>query len=236
LGDGTPAVVRERTTSTHDDARQLAVSGAPHGTWVVAEEQTAGRGRLGRRWEMPAGSGLALSVVLRPRLPPADVPLLCLAAAVAVADRHPALRIKWPNDVLLPDGRKVCGILAEAEPGSDRAAFVLLGVGVNLTASPPLDTAGHLAELSGPPRWTRESLAVALVEDILRWAAKLEGRAHSELVEAWTARSATNGRRVRVGKVEGMAEGIDASGTLWVRGDDGRRHPIVAGDVQLVRW
>ena len=234
--DGTAAVVRASTPSTHDDARQLAVSGEPHGTWVVAERQTAGRGRLGRAWSMPPEAGLAISVLLRPRLAPHEVPLLCLAAAVAVAGLHPRLQIKWPNDVLLPDGRKVCGILAEAEPGDDGVSFVLLGLGVNVHAAPPLPTAGHLDELQPATPWRREAIAVGLVEEVLRWTARLEAGGVDDLVTAWTERSYTTGRRVRVGSVEGIATGIDASGALWVQTDDGQRRAIVAGDVELVRW
>jgi len=237
-GDGVAAVVRAVTPSTHDDARELAEAGCPHGTWVVADEQTAGRGRLGRRWEMPPDSGLAMSVVLRPQLTPARVPLLCLAAAVAVAGLSEALAIKWPNDVLGPDGRKVAGILAEAEPGPSGVAFVLIGVGVNVHGAPPLDTAGSLDAVARPTGrpWRREEVAVAVVEELLRWTGKLERGEVDQLVAAWSERSATTGRRVQVGDIEGVAEGIDASGALWVRTDDGRRRPIVAGDVQLVRW
>jgi BirA family biotin operon repressor/biotin-[acetyl-CoA-carboxylase] ligase len=233
LGDGQHAVVRASTPSTNDDARQLALQGAPHGTWVVAEEQTAGRGRLGRRWELPADQGLAMTMVLRPSLPPHRVPLLGFAAALAVAALDRRLRIKWPNDVQLPDGRKLAGILAEAEPGDDGVAFVLMGIGVNVSGAPPLPTAGHLGELVSR---RREAVAVTVAEELLRWSERLEQGAVEQLVEAWTARSATLGRRVKVGAVEGTAEGIDDSGALWVRDDAGARRPILAGDVQLVRW
>lgn len=231
--DGTHAVVIPTTPSTNDEARRLADQGALHGTWVVAEEQTSGRGRLGRTWAMDPATGLALTVVLRPGLPPARMPLLGFAAALAVAAVDPRLRIKWPNDVLLPDDRKVAGILAEAELGADGVAFVLLGIGINVSAAPDLPTAGHLGELA--PRG-REAVAVAVVEELLRWCGRLEQGDVDGLVEAWTARSATLGRRVRVGAVEGLAEGIDARGALWVRDDAGERRAILAGDVELVRW
>ena len=233
LGDGTHAVVRATTPSTNDEARQLADTGSPHGTWVVAEEQTAGRGRQGRAWSLPADQGLALTVLLRPRLAPHEVPMLGLAAALAVARVHPSLRIKWPNDVQLPDGRKVAGILAEAEPAEQGVAYVLIGIGVNVSGAPPLPTAGHLHELEP---LAREGVAVAIVEELLRWCERLERGGVRELVDAWTARSATAGRRVRVGDVEGVAEGIDDRGALWLRCDDGTRQPILAGDVEMERW
>ena len=221
------------TDSTNTDVRALAVDGAPHGTWLVADRQTAGRGRLGRTWELPIGAGLALSVLLRPRLPPAQVPLLCLAAAEVVAGLHPDLKIKWPNDVLLPGGRKVAGILAEAELDASGAMAVVLGVGVNLSASPPLPTAGHLSELGVV--LARREVAEHIVAGVLAWCTRLEAEGSGPLVDAWTARCGMVGAQVRVSGVAGVAQGIDGSGTLWIL-DDGVAKPIRAGDVEIVRW
>lgn len=235
---GRDAVRRVRVGSTNDEARALAKNGAAHGTWVVTEQQTAGRGRLGRRWEAPDGSALFLSVLLRPELPPTQVPLLCLGAAERVASLHPALRIKWPNDVLLPDGRKVSGILAEAEmEGMDRMS-VVVGVGVNLTAAPPLPTAGCMAELPGW-RCSREEVAVAVVEGLLAACRRLEGGDAAGLVADWSARCGMLGAHVRVSAgrevVQGRATRVDETGTLWVD-VDGTEQPVRAGDVEIVRW
>ncbi len=235
---GLDAERRVQVGSTNDEARGLAHAGAAHGTWVVTEQQTAGRGRLGRRWEAPDGSALFLSVLLRPELPPTQVPLLCLGAAERVAALHPDLRIKWPNDVLLPDGRKVSGILAEAEmEGQDRMS-VVLGVGVNLTSAPPLATAGCMAELGGW-RWTREEVAVAVVEGVLDACRRLEAGDASGLVADWSARCGMLGAQVRVsvgrGVVEGVATRVDETGTLWVD-VEGSEQPVRAGDVDVVRW
>jgi biotin operon repressor BirA-like protein len=129
---------RAEVDSTQRLARDLARAGAPEGTAVVAERQTAGHGRLGRQWHSPAGVNLYCSVILRPRLAPAAVPRLALVAGVAVAvaveetaGRRPA--IKWPNDVLL-DGRKVAGVLTEMDAEVERVAHVIAGIGVNLNA------------------------------------------------------------------------------------------------------
>jgi BirA family biotin operon repressor/biotin-[acetyl-CoA-carboxylase] ligase len=148
-----------RVDSTQQVARDLARDGAAEGTAVVAEEQTAGRGRLGRTWHSPAGENLYCSVVLRPPRAPGEVPQIALVAGIAVAaaveeatGRRPA--IKWPNDVLL-DGKKVAGILTEMESELDRVHHVIAGIGVNLnTRRFPRelrDKASSLLLLTGRP-------------------------------------------------------------------------------------
>jgi len=238
MAAGRPARRLVEAPSTNDVARALASEGAPHGTWVVADRQTAGRGRLGRRWEAPEGAALFLSVLLRPELPPDQVPLLCLGAASCVASLHPDLRIKWPNDVLLPDGRKVSGILAEAEMDGPARMSVVLGIGVNLTATPPLPTAGHLGELSGAPT-ERRLVAEALVEGVLAVCHRLEQGDAAGVVADWSARCGMLGAQVRVTVgstvVEGRATDVDPAGTLWLD-VDGVRQPVRAGDVEIVAW
>lgn len=219
------------TGSTNADLRRLADEGAPHGTALLADSQTAGRGRLGRVWEAPPGSAVLLSVLLRPSLPVARVPLVCLGAAVATAEAcGSAFRIKWPNDVLAPDGRKVAGILAELELTGGRVDYVIVGIGVNVTAAPPLPTATALAEVVDPP--DRVELAGRLIRGVLDLA-ELVGRDPSALLDRWRARSATLGRQVAVGEVRGLAEGIDADGALVVRTSDGLRR-VLAGDVTMI--
>src|SRR5262249_7148114 len=123
------------TGSTNDDAAALVRAGAPHGTVVVADEQTQGRGRQGRSWGSPPGANLHLSAVLRPPLPPHEAPPLTLAAAVAVCDALRGLgadaRIKWPNDVVIDD-RKVAGILTESSTRGGGLDAVVIGIGVNV--------------------------------------------------------------------------------------------------------
>ena len=154
-------VHRDSIDSTNLLAAELARGGAEEGTAVLAEQQTAGRGRLGRSWVSPARLNLYCSVVLRPAIPPLEVPRLTLVAGVAVAEAILATaavpaRIKWPNDVLI-DGRKVAGVLTELEAEADRVRFVVVGIGVNLNATagdfPPelRDKATSLALASGAP-------------------------------------------------------------------------------------
>jgi len=183
--------------STQDVAR-----GMPLGSVVVADHQSAGRGRLDRRWESPEGTALLVSFVLEPN------PLLSLAAGVAAAEAcGPNVRLKWPNDLLL-HGKKLGGILVETTP--ERA---ICGIGINLTWAPD-----GAAKLEQP----RDVLLVRLGESIERWAVAPP----DSILRRWRQLSATLGRRVRIDSTEGLAEDIGANGELIV---DGR--PFVAGSV-----
>ena len=184
-------------TSTQDVARDL-----PVGSVVVAEHQTAGRGRLERRWEAPPGTALLVSFVLEPS------PVLSLAAGVAAAEAcGPDVRLKWPNDLLLRD-RKLGGILVEATP-----AKAICGVGINLSSAP--DGAERLDE-------GRDRLLERLMTSLERWAAAPA----DEVLARWRELSATLGRRVRIDGAEGVAENIGERGELIV---DGKTY--VAGSV-----
>jgi BirA family transcriptional regulator, biotin operon repressor / biotin---[acetyl-CoA-carboxylase] ligase len=220
------------TTSTNDDLRALALAGAPHGTAVLADVQTGGRGRLGRRWDSPPGANVLLSVLVRLPIPPSRLALVTLGAAVATATAcGPAYRIKWPNDVLAPDGRKVAGILAEAEWANGLPEFVIVGVGVNVGAAPPLPTATRLDD-DGTVH-DRDTVAADVLRGILVWAETLVDDVRP-VVDAWRARSATLGARVRVNDVEGVALDIGDDGALVVRTDDGTVQRVLAGDVAMV--
>ena len=201
-----PSVVRLGTVaSTQEAAREL-----PIGSVVVAEHQTAGRGRLDRRWEAPPGTALLASFVVAPH------PLLSLAAGVAAAEAcGPQARLKWPNDVLI-DGRKAGGILVEMT-----AAKAVVGVGINLTWSPP-----GAARVDQP----REVLLEELTQRLGTWASAPP----AAIVQRWRELSDTIGRRVRVelpGRViEGVAQDVGADGSLIVDGE-----PVSAGDVIHLR-
>lgn len=133
---GRPVEAHEAIGSTNERAKELARQGAPEGLLVTAEQQTAGKGRLGRPWQTPAGRALALSLLLRPLIPPTLAPRLTLVAAVAVAEAVRAetglpVGIKWPNDLQVA-GRKLCGILTEMEAEIEQVRFVVLGIGLNV--------------------------------------------------------------------------------------------------------
>jgi BirA family transcriptional regulator, biotin operon repressor / biotin---[acetyl-CoA-carboxylase] ligase len=235
---GGPVVHLDRTGSTNDHARELASAGAPHGTVVVAEEQTAGRGRQGRSWVAPRGRALTLSIVVR--LGDAALDLLPLSAAVAVCETceraapvHCA--VKWPNDVWI-EGRKVAGILIEARP---QEGWAVLGIGLNVDTSEDeldeaiRDQATSLRIAAGSPA-ERERALEALLE-------RLADRLRTEpepLLAAYRERDALHGRQIAWSasgdRLEGKAEGVDDEGNLVVFTRDGERHTLTAGEVHLV--
>ncbi len=217
-------------TSTNDLARAWADEGAPHGAVVSADHQTAGRGRLQRRWASPPGQNLAMSVVLRRDWVAGRVPWACLAAAVAVAEvAGPAFRIKWPNDVQDAHGRKVAGILAEAEWGEGRLRYVVVGIGVNVAWSPP-----DLPHTSSLAAAGVDTTPLALRDEVARALLSWVDRPVEALAAAWTERSATLGRHVRIGAVEGLASHLLGDGGLAVRVAGGDLVEVRSGDVEMV--
>ena len=219
---GTPRAHFRLTDSTNARARELAGRGAPDGTLVTADEQSAGRGRQGRTWSAPAERALLCSVVVRepPRLLP-------LAAGAAVAEVvGPAARIKWPNDVLV-DGRKVAGILVEARL-QERWAVVGIGVNVALRVQDFPAELRNRAGTLGLEESAIEPTLDALLGALGRW---VDGGVESVL-EAVRARDALLGRSVRWGGGTGVGAGIDGEGRLVVRTGAGEVR-LDAGEVHL---
>jgi BirA family biotin operon repressor/biotin-[acetyl-CoA-carboxylase] ligase len=246
---GRPRLHLRRTGSTNERARELAFAGAPHGTLVTASEQTAGRGRHGRRWSAPPASSLLMSLLLRE--PPA---LLPLAAAVAVCEvaGGPA-QIKWPNDIVveLPGPErglaKLAGILIEGRP---QEGWAVLGIGLNVAVQldqlppelrPGADasagaSAGLPAATLGLEARDVELTLDAVLQALERWLSKPA----QVTLEAWRSRDALRGREIVWGAVgsdaqlgHGRAEGIDGTGRLLVALDGGGRTTIAAGEVHL---
>jgi len=217
-----------QTSSTMADARRLAVAGATHGSWVVAGEQSEGRGRLARVWTT---TDVALTAVLRPALPTRRLGLLAIAAAVAVQEACGApFAIKWPNDVLAPDGRKVAGVLCEVESQGAAVGFALVGVGVNVRRAPDaVPTATCLNAFAAAPH-APEAVAAAVMAALLD-AVSLTERDPAALLARWRDRAATVGRRVRVGDVVGVVTGVDVDGALIVQPDVGPAVVVHSGDV-----
>jgi BirA family biotin operon repressor/biotin-[acetyl-CoA-carboxylase] ligase len=235
----------EELGSTSDRAKELADDGAEHGAVVIAESQTAGRGRRGRVWASPPRRNLTFSVVLRPDLPPARAPELTLVASIAVCE---ALRqagvdagIKWPNDVLV-GGRKIAGILTELAAEPDRVHWVVLGVGVNVNARAedfPPELREHATSLfleRGPA--PRALFAAACLTALEEWLDRHAEEGFAAIRAAWRERNVTLGRQVLVradGRdVEGVAVDLDEQGALLVRDGAGLQR-ILSGDVTLLR-
>jgi BirA family transcriptional regulator, biotin operon repressor / biotin---[acetyl-CoA-carboxylase] ligase len=226
---GAPRLHHRTIGSTNARAQELATAGAPHGTIVTAGEQTSGRGRQGRAWSTPAGTALAVSIVLRD--PP---PLLTLAAALAVADVAAALdasgrapAIKWPNDVLL-DGRKVSGILAE---GRLQEGWAVLGIGINVAVAQddfPPQLRERATSLGRKPADVEQALELLLAA-LERWLAAPA----PELLDAYRERDALAGRTISWDGGSGVAAGIADDGRLRVRSQDGAEHLLDAGEVHL---
>ena len=235
-----PKVLRyESLPSTNTELARMASEGAAEGVAVLADEQTAGRGRLQRAWSSPKGAGLYLSILLRPRIPVDRWPLITFMAALAVGDalqEATGLRtdIKWPND-LLSGERKICGILSEAiETPAGRA--VIVGIGINLTQS-AFPEATSVAEATGV-KPDREAILAALLSALTRWYSLLNER--EKIVAAWSSRSSyATGRLVQVNNGDelwrGTTCGVEPDGALRLRTVSGEIKVLRAGDVQSLR-
>ncbi len=235
------------TGSTNQLAFQLADEGAADGTAVIAETQTGGRGRLGRRWESPPAVNLYCSVIIRPPIPPMHASQLTFLSAVAVSraiEKSTGLgpRIKWPNDVLVND-RKIAGLLNEMNAETDTIHFVVLGIGVNINMERGQFPEGlrqpatSLLLESGKTVDRREFTRVLLSEldnlydDYLR-------NGFAGIRDEWLARSMLDGKRVRVsfgeGETTGEVAGIDNDGALLIKGSSGNIERVLAGDVTML--
>jgi BirA family biotin operon repressor/biotin-[acetyl-CoA-carboxylase] ligase len=248
------------TGSTNADAAAAAQAGAPEGLVVVAERQTAGRGRQGRTWSAPARAGIATSVLLRPAEAVAErgwspVPMgrygwLPLLAGVALAEAVARLAeveavLKWPNDLLI-HGAKCAGILAEAAPGN----AVVIGIGLNVTQAAdelPDDPTGPPAtslKLAGAAATDRDPLLRAMLRSLAgwygRWRAAGGDADAAGLRTAYLMSCSTPGREVRVllpggAELTGTATTVDGEGRLVIRGADGAATAVAAGDVLHLR-
>ena len=226
--------------STNRLAAEMAQGGSPAGTAVVAERQTAGRGRAGRTFASPLG-GVYLSVVLRPQLPPAQAGRLTLMGAVAVAEALEQAAgvspsIKWPNDLLLPTG-KVAGILLEMVAREDTVAFVVLGAGVNVRSAP--EGVGATSLWAAGARVGRAATARAMLDRLDANYAALDSGRWAEVLAAWRRRCATLGSAVTVhlpggATLVGRAVDVTLEGALLIETADGVR-TVYAGDVTHVR-
>jgi BirA family transcriptional regulator, biotin operon repressor / biotin---[acetyl-CoA-carboxylase] ligase len=233
-----------KTESTNDVALELGHHGAPEGAVVIAEEQTAGRGRLGRDWHSERASGIYVSVLLRPAIAPASAPILTLLAGLAAREAATsqtglAVDIRWPNDLLL-DGRKFAGILTEMYAEPDRIEFVVVGIGMNVNQE---EMPGELAVTATSLRMASGTTHSRL-ELLVRLLLALEGHYNRFVTEGPEAiierfeRASTyaRGKRVRIHapaeEYTGTTEGLEPSGILRVRRDDGRLESVVTGDVR----
>jgi BirA family biotin operon repressor/biotin-[acetyl-CoA-carboxylase] ligase len=233
LPDGWTLVARDSVASTNDEALSLAEAGAPEGTFVWAREQTGGRGRRGRRWASPVGN-LYCSTVLRPECVAQRAAELGFVAALAVADLvrdGRAVRVKWPNDVLI-EGGKVAGILPESSIGQDgKVEHVVLGIGVNVAFAPELPEMRYPGALLGG---TVEASIQGLAAGLARWLGVWRTRGFETIRAAWLEQAGPLGSTVdvRLGEelVQGAFAGMDRDGALLLETPAGPRR-IVSGEL-----
>ena len=234
----------ETTSSTNEKAYELAEKGAPEGAIVIAEGQTGGKGRMGRKWVSPKKGGVYMSVILRPKMDLDEIPSVTLIAGTAIIDAiEKACGIKagmkWPNDIMI-EGKKVCGVLTEIKAQPDMVDFLVLGIGVNV----------NTPEDKLPPEATslkahtdKDISRVAFVRELLfsldKTYSLFKNKGFKALRSKCREKSVVLGSRVKIMEhnrsTEGLAEDIDDKGALILKSDSGKTQRIFSGDVTLCR-
>ncbi len=233
--------------STNIVAKERAAKGCMEGTVIIADEQTGGKGRLGRSWVSPSKKGIWMSIVLRPVMTPTKAPLITSMAAVAVTQAIANITglkptIKWPNDILI-DGKKVCGILTEMQGDMDTIQYIVVGIGINVNLDMD-DIPDELKDKATSLKIETGSFIcrVAMVKALLReleniYLNYIDTGDSKGIIDYIVDHSATIGNRVKVIGVnthlEGMAIGLSDNGALLVMLDDGRIEKVMSGDVSV---
>ena len=229
-----------KLSSTMAIAREEALAGAVEGTVIIAEEQTAGKGRLERQWVSPRGS-IALSVILYPN--PSDLPSLIMVASLAVVKAIESVtglkpQIKWPNDILI-NGKKVCGILVESGIRDRNRTYAVIGIGINVNVE-----TGSIGEVLLPATSLSDEMGreVSRPELVKRLLVEMErlyllAQDNGVVYQEWRDSLETLGKRVRASSggvvYEGIAESVERNGSLMIRCRDGSLRRFAAGDVTL---
>lgn len=246
---GKEIIFLESTASTNDKAMEIGAQREdPEGILIVADSQTHGRGRLGRSWVSPPGVNLYFSVVLKPPLPPAEVQMITLAAAVAVASavrQHTGLDagIKWPNDILV-NGRKTGGILTEMRSSGSSISLLTVGIGVNvnMSSSSLTEDIRHIATSlkteKGEPV-NREGLLIKILAGMEKTYKNLLNGNKRALINEWLGLNSIIGNNVRVQMqdrvISGTAEGLSNTGELVIRLPSGESETVSAGEVTVLK-
>lgn len=234
--------VEAELPSTSDLLLRLAAAGEPDGMAVLALRQVAGRGRDGRSWQSPAGN-LCVSLLLRPDVPAAEMPAYALLGGVALAEAlagflpdPAAVRLKWPNDVLL-GGAKLGGLLCEASARDGRIEWVVLGLGANLAVAPEVEGRATTCIAAHAPAPEPEAAATALIARVEAWRRRLRAEGIGPLLDAWQRRGPSPGARLTLrtgaGETTGFFRGLDRDGRLLLETDAGLKRfatgELVAG-------
>lgn len=235
----------DEVDSTNTAAKKAAENGAVHGTLVVSERQTGGKGRRGRAWDSPRGTGIFMTLILRPNMAPVHASMLTLVAALAVADgirecTGAESLIKWPNDIVM-SGKKVCGILTEMSADPDCINYVTVGIGINVNMEEfPEEIRGVAASIfTETGKKTKRSLLISAVMAAFEryYEVFMKTTDMSGLLEDYNGKLANCGRTVRVldpaGEYSGTAIGIDREGELLVEMEDTTVRRVLSGEVSV---
>jgi len=236
-------------SSTNEQLRHFAKEGAREGTVLLAESQSEGRGRFGKRWFSPFGVNLYGSILFRPLITPKQAPVFSFIASLALADAiremGPQPAIKWPNDILI-ERKKVAGVLVDLATSGELLDYVVLGVGVNLNVEKKqlVDALGEAGQAATSLREVmgveidRNAFTASFLNFLDEWFQVYRGHGESFVIRAWQDLDILTGRRVEVkaehSAIEGRVVGVDAEGCLLLRDPMGRRHQIVGGEIRLI--
>lgn len=238
----------EQTGSTNDDAFGLGSEGQPHGTVVIADTQTTGRGRMSRSWHSPPGANIYTSILLRPEFTPARAPQISIAAGVAVAETlhkycPDKVQLKWPNDVLIA-GKKICGILSQMKLSAEAIDFVVVGIGINVNMvkgqlpEELRETATSLSIETGH-ELARSELIICLFENMAKWYRKLTEEGFDPVKNKWLSLSPMIGWPVTVRfhdeTISGRAAGLGDDGSLAVVTGSSETIFVSAGDATIIK-
>lgn len=239
-------VYNETIDSTNRIARELAEAGGDAGTVVLAEQQTAGRGRLGRQWHSPFGTGIWMSLILKPQISPEDAPKITLVTAVAVAQAFKELTdlqpgIKWPNDILF-QGKKACGVLTELKADMDCIHYVIAGIGINVNDEIFPEEIQQIAtslRIESGSILERTKIVGAILNNIEHYYELWQQEGFESIRDTWKKYSINLNREVTINTlkdiIHGVAVDIDEDGLLLVKDAQGLIQRITAGDVSLRR-
>ncbi len=242
---GCGVIYLPETDSTNTRAKRLGDEGASHGTLVIAEQQTGGKGRRGRRWESPAGSSIYMSILLRPEIQPNQAPMLTLVMAQSVAEAirevtNQEALIKWPNDIVV-NGKKVCGILTEMSTEIQWINHVVIGVGINVNIESfpeELEETATSLYLESGKRQRRAPLIAEVMKQFERYYNQfIQTGDLSGMQEEYNRLLVNRDREVRVlepgHEYNGRAAGINETGELLIRTGDGQIRKVYAGEVSV---
>lgn len=239
--------IMESTASTQIDAMTHAEKAAQEGALFIADQQTTGRGRLGRKWFSPAGKGIWMSLVMRPELPIRFVPQLTLLTGVAVCKAIRSVtgadaKIKWPNDILI-GGRKVCGILLESATEDNKVRYCIAGIGIDVNLSKE-DYPEELAEIATSLKIEtghtihRSLLIAEIMNEMEQLYNRYSQDGFSPILKEWEERSASIGHTVRTETltetIQGVALRLDPSGGLVIVTPSGEEKTVFSGEVEIV--